>query len=101
MKFFIFHLLFSLPLIANELKGIATTLDGKVHIYTEVYTIELDSKGLSKKIETKYLKPDGKLFATMVSDFSINPNIPNAKLIDLRFDKTEELVLNETGDKVF
>jgi hypothetical protein len=83
-----------------QLKGSATSLDGKTKIYTEVYTIELDDKGLSKKIETKYLRPDGTQFAQMTSDFSKSSTVPEINLKDSRFDRTESLTFNPTNTKV-
>lgn len=86
---------FSLQASPKELRGIATSVDGKMHVYTEVHNITVDEKGLSKKIETKYLKPDGKLFAEMTSDFSKNATIPEVKFLDKRFDKAEELIFKD------
>jgi len=76
---------------AYELKGLATSMDGKQKIYYEAHNITLDEKGLNKKIETKYSNPDGKVFATMVSDFSKNPTVPIVVFEDERFKKKEEL----------
>lgn len=82
---------------AHELRGLAMDKSGQRQFYTEQHIITLSDEGLNKKIETKYFRPDGSLFATMSSDFSQNYRVPNVIFEDLRFQKKEELVLQAGG----
>lgn len=71
--------------LCHELRGMAMDKGGQRQLYTEQHLITLSDEGLNKKIETKYFRPDGSIFATMSSDFSQNYRIPNVVFEDLRF----------------
>jgi hypothetical protein len=93
-SFFIGLSLLNLNVIsALTLKGVAKSIDGKEVLYSEEHQIELDEKGHNKNIRTRYLKPDGRLFATMESDFSKNKLVPEIKFEDLRFNRKEFLLI--------
>lgn len=83
-----------------EIKGVAKTLDGKTILYTERHEITLNSDGISQKIETSYLRPDGTLFAKNVADFSKNKTVPETQFEDLRFKKKEELTFLPDGKQI-
>jgi hypothetical protein len=100
MSFLTIILFFFVQTNAAELKGQATSMDGATQLYTEVHSITVDEAGLNKKIETKYLKPNGEIFAEMTSDFSKSNVIPQINFRDRRFDKTEELIFKENSDVV-
>lgn len=80
---------------AADLKGVASSVGDNKQIYTEVHKITVDNNRLNKKIQTKYYKPDGKLFAEMTSNFVKNVTLPDVKFSDSRFEKTEELNFDE------
>lgn len=98
---FVITSLFSVPLLALQMKGTAKSLDGKAVIYLENHKIELGENGLNKKIETSYSTPDGKVFATMISDFSKSSLIPEVLFKDDRFGKTETVSFTEGNRIVF
>lgn len=79
---------------AETLKGVARTPAGEV-LYTETHQIERDDEGLSRFIRVEYRKPDGKLFATMTSDFSKNKTIPETEFEDQRFGSKTILKLDK------
>lgn len=93
-------LLLSWNLHAADLKGVASTLDGKTLVYTEIHKVTTSNEGFNKKIETKYLKPDGEIFAEMESDFTKSLTVPDVKFTDKRFNKTEELTFNPSNKLV-
>jgi hypothetical protein len=76
-----------------ELTGEATSLDGKVALYTEHHRIELDEKGLNKKIESLY-KKQGVELARMTTSFEKNPFVPDVKFHDKRSGVRQELSWN-------
>lgn len=77
-----------------ELTGHVTSLDGKTPLYTEIHRIELDEKGLNRKIESKY-KKDGTEFASMTTSFEKNRLVPEVQFHDTRFGLRQELQWNE------
>lgn len=91
-----------------ELTGVATSLDSKTSLYTEHHRIELDDKGLNKKIETIY-KIEGKEFARMTTTFNKNPMVPEVEFFDARFqlrhkftwlnDKEVQFISDRAGDE--
>lgn len=83
-----------------ELKGIAKSMDKKEVLYTEVHQITKNENGLNKFIETKYIDKDGKVFATMRSDFSKSPVLPIISFEDTRFSLKEELSWDDDGKHV-
>lgn len=83
-----------------ELTGQVTSLDGKTPLYTEHHRVELDEKGLNKKIESQY-KKDGVEFARMNSDFSKSALVPDIEFTDSRFELKQELKQNEKKELVF
>lgn len=89
--------LFFLPAWGVNLTGEARSLDGKEFLYTEKHRIELDSEGLNRKIETRYLRASGEEFARMKTDFSKDPLLPDILFEDLRFNRKEELLLINDG----
>lgn len=100
MKIFWLFFLLNVQSKAMEVTGVASSLKGNVTLYTEIHKITKDQKGLNKRIETKYLNPDGKIFAEMVSDFAKNPTVPEIKFSDSRFDRTEELIFDEANSEM-
>lgn len=76
---------------ALSLKGVAKSIDTDKIIYLEEHDIEVDEKGFNKRIQTKYFRPDGQLFAKMDSNFSKNILVPEIEFEDLRFKKKEFL----------
>ncbi len=100
MNFFLVSLVFAGIAQAKELRGIAKSLDGKKHLYSEVHQIETNEKGLNQKITSQYLTPEGKVFAQMTSDFSKNLTLPSIQFEDLRFDRKEELNLDLEKKKI-
>ena len=83
--------------LAETLTGVAKNHKGEV-VYLEKHEIQKDELGLSKFIRVEYSKPDGTLFATMISDFSINKNIPETTFEDKRFNTKSTMRI--IGDKV-
>jgi hypothetical protein len=83
-----------------ELTGHVTSLDGKVPLYTEFHRIELDEKGLNKKIESIY-KKQGAEFARMTTTFEKSPFIPEVKFQDSRFGVRQELTWVENSQVRF
>lgn len=83
-----------------QLRGSATTLDSKTLIYNEDHDITLDPSGLNQIVTTRYSKPDGKVFATMTSDFLVNKTVPSIDFEDLRFNKKQQLLFSEDNKKV-
>lgn len=92
---------FILPLavLAYDIKilnGTARDSSGAV-VYHEKHRIRQDEKGLALKIEVEYSRPDGTNFATMTSDFSKGPWLPETTFEDRRFGmKTVLRVLDDT-----
>ncbi len=76
---------------ALEMRGTAYTLDGSQRLYEEVHKITLNDKGLNQKIVTEYYKPNGELFAKMISDFSKSETLPIIVFEDYRFQKKETM----------
>lgn len=85
---------------AVQLKGTAIDLASKQPAYVEIHNITLNSDGLNQKIETKYYKPDGRFFAQMTSDFSKSLTIPEVSFSDSRFNKIEQITLDEKKKSV-
>jgi len=77
------------------LKGVAKSFDSDKIVYFEEHEIDVDEKGFNKRIQTKYLKPNGQLFAKMDSNFSKNKLIPEIEFEDLRFKKKEFLTYSD------
>lgn len=100
MKIFLLILFYIASAEALVLKGVATSLSSKEHIYTELHDVSVTENGLNKKIQTKYSKPNGDFFAEMVSDFSKNPTIPDVKFTDQRFEKSEELNFDIENNRI-
>lgn len=78
-----------------SLKGVAKSIDTEKIIYLEEHDIEVDEKGFNKRIQTKYFKPNGQIFAKMNSNFSKNIMIPEIEFEDLRLKKKEFLSVTE------
>jgi hypothetical protein len=93
MLLFILALIF--PTSALEVRGTARSLEDNSVLYTEVHKITVDDRGLNRKIVTQYLKPDGKVFAKMTSDFSKSDTIPIVSFEDYRFQKKEKIEFEE------
>jgi hypothetical protein len=93
-------LLSSLTIWSLELKGIAKTMDKKEVLYTEIHQITKLENGLNKFIDTKYLDKDGKIFATMRTDFSKSFVLPSIFFEDTRFNLKEQLSWDEDGKHV-
>lgn len=96
MNPFFLLILILTPLLswAETLEGIAKNQKGEV-IYLEKHTIQRDSNGLNKFIRVEYTKPDGSLFATMISDFSKSKTIPETIFEDTRFKTKSSLRLSD------
>jgi hypothetical protein len=75
---------------AFELKG---GKDAKM-VYREEYVIQSDAEGRNRIIDTKYMHPNGDVFAEMHSDFSKDPYAPDSTFTDKRFNITEIAVLD-------
>lgn len=95
--FFLVGVLLSQVLAAASqsayIKGIAKSKNDGQLVYIEKHNIEIDEKGLNKKINTKYLNPSGKLIAQGESNFLKNPLIPDVVFEDFRFGIKETLTL--------
>ncbi len=87
-------LLFAVGGNSVTLKGVARSFDTNQIIYLEQHNIEMDEKGFNKRIQTKYLKPDGEIFAKMDSDFSKDLLMPQILFEDFRFKTVESLNLS-------
>ncbi len=99
MKKFILVFTFLLPLVSDGkiLSGVAKNQKSET-VYTEKHSIELDESGLSKLIRVEYFKPDGTLFAKMMSDFSKSKTVPDTTFEDFRFQT--KLTLQKTDSNV-
>lgn len=85
--------LFSVSIVcALELKGVATHIDNNSVLYTEMHTITKNEKGLNQLIETRYIDKSGNVFATMKTDFSKSPFLPQIQFEDKRLQIKEELI---------
>lgn len=69
---------------AEILKGTAKNDKGTI-VYSEIHDVERTSDGLTKKVTTKYFKPDGSQFGHLISEFKGRPYIPDSEFKDLRF----------------
>jgi len=83
-----------------DLRGQATTLDGKQVLYSEVHNVTVDEEGLNKKVQTEYFKADGTLLGRMTSEFGKSKTVPSIQFEDLRFKIKESLRWEGDGDRV-
>jgi hypothetical protein len=74
--------------------GKAYDKTGNKILYHEVHEVKVDVKGFTQIIETKFLDPSLKEFATLKSTFKSNPFIPNSELFDKRLKRHETLELD-------
>jgi hypothetical protein len=98
MKTLILLLLIAPIGFGEVLVGTAINTEGKL-VYTEEHSVERDSEGYSKKIETSYFDPDGKKIAKMTSEFSDRLSAPNTKFEDFRFKRFFDGKFEKTGVK--
>jgi hypothetical protein len=100
---------FELTVFANTTQKFygKATRDGKL-IYTENHQAQFDKSGQIQSAKTEYLNPEGKLIATLKSDFSKSITAPSHDFEDLRFahkhgirytDKGIELYSQEGSEK--
>lgn len=84
MKTISLGLLLSFSALASTHQGVATW-EGRV-IYTEKHSITQTS-GTIQKAETEYVTKDGKLIATLKSDFSKSVALADHEFYDARFER--------------
>ncbi len=98
MKTLIFIYFLSSISLAEVLVGKAINLDGEF-VYTEEHSIDRDSEGRAKRIETVYFDSEGKTIAKMTSDFAEKLAAPDSKFEDFRFNRVFEGKIAKEGDK--
>ncbi len=91
----ILSLIIALSTEATTLTGIAKNQKGEI-LYVEKHKIKQDEAGLNQFIQVEYVKPDGRLFAKLTSDFNKNKNIPDTIFEDKRFNSKIVLRLSDS-----
>ncbi len=86
--------------VALTFKGTARDLETRAIVYIEEHELELGEQGLVKNLRTRYLRPDGTPLASIVSDFSRHPTVPESTFEDLRFKRKETSTLSADGQQV-
>jgi hypothetical protein len=85
---------------ALAFKGTARDQESKKVVYLEEHDLETDPQGLVKKLHTRYLRPDGSPLASITSDFSRHPTVPDAVFEDRRFKRRETSTLSPDAREV-
>lgn len=88
------------PAGALSFKGTARDLESKAVLYFEEHELEPGEKGLVKQLRTRYLRPDGTPLATISSDFTRHPTVPEAVFDDPRFKRRESATHSADGLQV-
>ncbi len=97
MKKILFLLLLSTSLLAQEkaiMKGEAYDKKNQL-VYFESHTMNRLPSGEITDIKTDYFNPSRKLIATVSSNFSKDPFIPDTIFQDFRFNEKQELIYNK------
>lgn len=100
LALFVFSHFVSFSGYALELIGTAKHIKTGEVLYIEKHEIASDEKGLNRMIQTEYQKPDGKVFASMKTDFQEDPFLPKIDFADSRFSFLETQVYDKKLKKL-
>lgn len=93
-------LLWTQNVLGGDLFGTATDLKTGEFRYSERHSISRGEDNLTKMIRADYLTKDGKVFASMTSDFTEDSFLPEIKFQDSRFSISENQVYDRKQKKL-
>ena len=82
------------------LRGNAINSTSGKFAYNEIHYIEADEKNLNKQIQTLYKTAEGRVFATMTSDFSKDSLLPEITFEDKRFGLVQKQEVDKENKKI-
>lgn len=98
MKTCVFVLLFFVSLVSRAEILLGTARNGKGDVvYLERHEIRKDASGFNQFIRVEYTTPEGRVFASMTSDFSKNKTLPETVFEDKRFNLKSILRLSDSS----